>query len=116
MGDMGISEFALHNVLRTYARQDQLGKVHRVRTTAAKAPPQPTDQVSLSSTGRKVQWMGQLAAEVVDRREPALDDEARSTRIRNTQQELLERHRAEVGDDQLSPEALEARLRPLYAD
>ncbi|MDF1555047.1 MAG: hypothetical protein P1P84_18400 [Deferrisomatales bacterium] len=112
---MGISEFALHNVLRTYARQDRLGKVQKVRTAAAQTPPTPTDQVSLSSAGRKVQWVGQLAAEVVDRHHPVLDDDARSARVRTTQQELLERHRDEVGDDHVTPEAFEARLRPLYA-
>lgn len=112
---MGISELALHNVLRTYARQDRLGKVQKIRTAATQVSPTPTDQVSLSTTGRKVQWVGQLAAEVVDRRHPTLDGDARSTRVRNTQQELLERHRDEVGDDYVSPEALEARLRPLYA-
>ena len=112
---MGISEFALHNVLRTYTRQDRLGQVQKVRTTAGQTPPTPTDKVSLSTTGRKVQWVGQLAAEMVDRRHPALDGDARSTRVRNTQQELLERHKDEVGNDHLSPEALEARLRPLYA-
>ena len=111
---MGISEFALHNVLRTYSRQDRLGKVQQVRANAAKPAPTPTDQVSLSNTGRKVQWVGQLAAEVVDRRHPALDGDARSTRVRNTKQELLERHKDEVGDDRLSTDALEARLRPLY--
>ena len=114
---MGISEFTLHNVLRTYARQDRLGKIQKIRTAATTAPtPIPTDPVSLSTTGRKVQWVGQLAAEVVDRRHPTLDRDTRSTRVRNTQQELLERHKDEVEDDLVSPEAFETRLRPLYTD
>jgi hypothetical protein len=111
---MGISEFALHNVLRTYARQDRLGQVQKVKAVATKSPA-PTDQVSLSNAGRKAQWMGQFAAEVVDLRHPALDDDARASRVRSTKQELIERHKDEVGDESVSPEDLAAQIRPLYA-
>ena len=110
---MGISEFALHNVLRTYTRQDRLGKLQKVKAAAAPAP-EPTDKVSLSAAGRKVQWVGQLAAELVDRRHPALDADARSVQVRNTKQEFLERHQKELGDANMPLEALKARLRPLY--
>ncbi len=110
---MGISEFTVHNVLRTYSRQDQLGRVQRARPRRP-AGPAPADQVTLSSSGRKVQWLGQLAAEVVERRSPELSGEARAEQVVGTKRELLERHAAEIGDEALTPEVLAARLTPLY--
>ncbi len=110
---MGISEFNVHNVLRTYARQDRLGKVHRAQPRPAQTA-QPAARVSLSPTGRKVQWLGQLAAAVVDRAEPGVEGEARAERVRSTKEALLRRHQAEIGDSQVSPEAFEANLTGLY--
>ncbi len=111
---MSISEFALHNVLRTYSRQERIGQVSRARLPATAGPPRTSDQVSLSPVGQKVAVLGQLAAEVVDRRHPELAGEDRSDRVRATMDELLARHRGEVGNAALSPQALEATLRPLY--
>jgi hypothetical protein len=113
MGIMGLSEFAVHNVLRTYSRQERLGSVQKSKAKSAAAP-RSTDQVSLSPTGRKIQWLGSLATEVVDRRYPDLTGEERATRVRSTKKELLARHRAEIGQDAVSAEELEARLRPVY--
>lgn len=112
---MGISEFTVHNVLRTYSRQDRLGKVQKARAKP-QAPPPSSDRVSLSATGQKVQWLGQLAAEVVDRQEPGLAPDQRAVRARQKQDELVERHGPEVRDDKVSAQALEARLRPVYLD
>jgi len=110
---MSISEFTLHNVLRTYSRQERMGQAQRVRPR--NSPPAPTaDQVSLSTAGRKIQWVGQFAAEVVDRRHPNLTADERSDRVRNTADALVARHRDEIGDDGLSAESFEAQLRPLY--
>ncbi len=110
---MGISEFNVHNVLRTYARQDRLGKVRRAQPRPAQTA-QPADRVSLSPTGRKVQWVGQLAAAVVDRADPEAKGETRAERVRSTKEELLRRHRDEIGDSRVSPEAFEANLTGLY--
>lgn len=110
---MSISEFTLHNVLRTYSRQERMGQAQRARPRSA-APAPTADQVNLSTAGRKIQWIGQLAAEVVDRRNPGLPADERSDRVRNTADALVARHREEVGNDGLSIESLEARLRPLY--
>jgi len=110
---MTISEFTLHNVLRTYSRQDRLGKVQRAQVRTGQAV-QSADQVSLSQAGRKIQWVGQFAAEVVDRRHPDLNPDERAERVRGTADALVARHRDAIGDDGLGTEALEARLRPLY--
>lgn len=110
---MGISEFTVHNVLRTYSRQERLGQVNRSRAKSAAAPAS-TDRVSLTSTGQKVQSVGLLAAEVVDRRHPELPPEDRKIQARRTQDELLKRHEGDILDDTVSPKDLEARLRPLY--
>jgi hypothetical protein len=110
---MTISEFTLHNVLRTYSRQDRLGKVQKAQARAGQAT-RSTDQVSLSLAGRKIQLVGQLAAEVVDRRHPDLASDERSDRVRSTADTLVARHRDAIADDSLGTEGLEARLRPLY--
>lgn len=111
---MGISEFALHNVLRTYTQQDRLGKAQKITALASKPPPVSADQVSLTTAGQKVQWLGQLAAEVVDRRQPGLVGDERANEVRETKQQLVALHKDALGDDRVSPDALEALLRPLY--
>jgi len=110
---MTISEFTLHNVLRTYSRQDRLGKAQKAQARTGQAT-RSSDQVSLSPAGRKIQWLGQFAAEVVDRRQPDLSADERSDRIRSTADALVARHREAISDDSLGSEALEAQLRALY--
>ena len=112
---MSISEFAVHNVLRTYSRQERLGGVHKAKAKSTGSP-RSADQVNLSSTGRKIQWIGTLAAEVVARQHPELDPEDRPALVRTTKEQLLGQHEDEIGADGVSPEALETRLRPLYLD
>ena len=111
---MGISEFTVHNVLRTYARQERLGKVQQLQAKTAPGPTRTADQVSLSPAGHKVRVLGQLAAEVVDRRFPDAAPDTRLAKVRTTRDELLARHRDEVADERLTPEAFEARLSALY--
>jgi hypothetical protein len=111
---MSISEFALHNVLRTYTRQERLGQAHRALYRSGAPPPPAGDQIQLSPAGRKIQWAGQLAAEVVDRRHPGLAPEDRAERVRRMADALVARHREEIGDDALSTEAFAQLLRPLY--
>jgi len=110
---MGISEFAVHNVLRTYSRQERLGRAQRPREGAA-SPARSSDQVTLSAAARKVQWISQFAAEVVDARYPTLPPEERQAQVRSVGDEILARHRDELSDDGLHPEAFEGRLRRLY--
>ena len=112
-GNMGISEFTLHNVLRTYSRQERLGGVHRSRTRAGAAAVS-ADQVSLSPAGRKIQWVGSLAAELADRQGVDLSADERAAMVRSTTRELLARHRDEIDQDSVSPPVFEARLRTLY--
>lgn len=110
---MSISELTLHNVLRTYSRQERLGQMHRVRGGGA-TPARSADLLTLSPGAQKAAWMGQLAAQVVERQLPDLGPEERPARVQSTKAELLARHRDELGDDTLSLEALEERLRSLY--
>ncbi len=110
---MGISEFTVHNVLRTYSRQEHLGRVQRAKPRGA-PPVQTADQVSLSTSGQKVQWLGQFAAEIVDRQHPNTIGEERTERVRSTKDELLGRHGEEVGDDRMTPEAFAYHLRSVY--
>jgi hypothetical protein len=112
---MSISEFAVHNVLRTYSRQERLGGVHKAQAKSTGSP-QSADRVNLSSAGRKIQWIGTLAAEMVDQQHPELGPEDRPALVRSTKEQLLAQHRDEIGADAVSPEALEGRLRPLYLD
>ena len=112
---MSISEFTLHNVLRTYSRQERLGSVHRAKTRRI-ASSASTDRVSLSPMARKIQSIGSLSAEVVDRQHPDLSPDERSALVRSTKEELLAQYRDEIGYDAVSPEALEARLRLQYLD
>ncbi len=111
---MGISEFTVHNVLRTYARQEKLARVQKIKTRPASKPAGAADQVSLSQAGRKIQWLGQFAGELVARQHPDLNGDAAADRVRRTREDLLSRHRDEVMDETLPPEAFEARLRAMY--
>lgn len=110
---MGISEFTVHNVLRTYSRQEQLGRVQRARPRSSPAA-QASDQVRLSASGQKVQWLGQFAAEIVDRQHPGTMGDERLDRVRVTKDELLGRHGDEIGDDRVTPKAFETHLRSIY--
>jgi hypothetical protein len=110
---MGVSEFAVHNVLRTYSRQEQLGRAQRAKVRGVTLA-RTSDQVSLSPTGQKVQWVGNFAAQLVDRQNQDLAPEERAWRIRDTKDDLLDRHRDELGNDAESPGAFEARLASIY--
>ena len=107
---MGISEFTVHNVLRTYSRQEGIGRAQKARPPVAGAT-RSSDQVTLSPTAKKAQWLGQLAAEVVDGQDRNLPPEERAARIREAKDELLSSHKDEVRNDGLTPEVFEARLR-----
>lgn len=111
---MGISEFAVHNVLRTYNRQERVGRIPRPKSDGSSQGSRSLDQVSLSSSARKAQWIGQLAAQVVDVRHPNLPAEERSERVRSLKDALLARHGDDVRDETLTPEVFEAQLRPAY--
>jgi hypothetical protein len=110
---MSISELALHDVLRAYARQQRLGQAHKAWHRAS-VPPASADRVSLSINGRKLQWLGRLAAEMVDRGPPNHTPEERLDQIRATVDTLVARHRDEIASEAVGPEAFEALLRPLY--
>lgn len=110
---MGISEFALHNVLRTYSRQERLGQVQRPKSRPTQVSAS-SDQVSLSRGAQKAQWLGQLAAEVVDARHPGLPPEERAPRIRAAKEELLYRHAEDVADEGLPLAHFQDKVRSTY--
>ena len=113
MGIMSLSEFAVHNVLRTYSRQERLGGVQKAKARSAGSAGS-ADQVKLSPTGRKIQWIGSLAVQLADRRYPDVTPEEKAVLVRDTREGLLARHREEIAQDSVSPDALETRLRSLY--
>lgn len=112
---MGLSEFNVHNVLRTYARQERLGGVHRAKTRLSE-PAGSADQVRLSPSGRKIQSVGNLAVELVNRRYLDLGPEEKSDHVRRTRKELLERYDSEIRQEAVSPEAFEAGLKARHLD
>lgn len=111
---MGISEFTVHNVLRTYSRQERLGQIHKAKANTSVRG--SGDRVSLTSTGQKLQWIGHLAAEVVEQRHAGLGPEEWSVKVRSTKEELLRRHHDEISEDSVTPGAFEEHLRALYLD
>jgi hypothetical protein len=113
-GTMGISQLAVHNVLRTYSRQERLGRVHRARE-GTMPPGRSLDHVTLSSSARKAQWLTHFATELVSHQNPHLSAGETATRAGTLAEELLSHHRDEVADDGFTPEAFESALRSLYA-
>lgn len=110
---MGISEFAVHNVLRTYNRQERLGRIQRPREGPG-ATKGASDQVTLSAAARKAQSLRLLAVEVASREQPDLDAGEVGERAKGLTAEFLSRHRDDVADDGLTPEAFESTLQRLY--
>jgi hypothetical protein len=109
---MSITEFTVHNVLRTYSRQDRLGRVQK--QTRGSTVDTPTDQVTLSSKGQKLQGIQQLASEVVGRNHPDLEGRDREEAVRRQTDTLLTNHQKEVEDERITPEALTQTLRGRY--
>ena len=113
MAIMSLSEFAVHNVLRTYSRQERLGGMQKAKPRTSDSAGS-ADQVKISPTGRKIQWIGSLAAELAERRYPELVPEEKTALVREIKEGLLARHREEIAQDSVSPDAFEACLRVLY--
>jgi hypothetical protein len=109
---MSITEFAVHNVLRTYSRQDRLGRLQRQRGTTQKAT---GDQVKLSPTAQKINLVGQFANALVDRRHPEADAEGRQSLVRSETERLMKENRGAVENGQVSAEQLAEQLNQLYA-
>lgn len=107
---MSITELAIHNVLRTYSRQDRLGRIQRPRSGAAS----PSDKLDLSDKAQKFAAVGRTADEIVSRRFPAIEGEARETRLREQVANLVKNHAGEIEDKAVAPDALEEKLRSIY--
>lgn len=107
---MSITELAIHNVLRTYSRQDRLGRIQRPRSASA----QPSDKLDLSDKAQKLAVVGRTADEIVTRSFPALDGAQREQFVRGQVADLMKKHAGEVEDKNVAPDALEERLRAAY--
>lgn len=110
---MVISEFAIHNALRTYSRQDRLAKFHKTESQTERHV-DVEDRVALSATGKKAQFVGLLAAELAERRNDETSSEQTGNAARALTEELMTRHKEEINDASISPDRLETLLRPIY--
>jgi len=112
---MVISEFAVHNALRTYSRQEKLGKVQKARSLR-EDPAEIKDRLALSATGQKVQFINKLASELAEKNDGDPDSEETPSRASKLVDDLMFRHKAEIVNEGITPEDFEALIRPLYRD
>lgn len=103
---MGITDLAIHNVLRTYSKQDRLGKLQRPRQAA----PVTGDKLDLSAKAQKFAVIAKASEEIVTNRFPTLSGEARQEMIRRNTQNLLEEFSGELEDKGVTPENLQERV------
>jgi len=108
---MSITEFAVHNVLRTYSRQDRLGKLQKQRGATQTTT---GDQVNLSPVAQKINLLSQTASVIVDRAQPDAESEQRQSLVRGETERLMDQHRAEIDNRLVSPEQFAERLNRLY--
>ncbi len=59
---MTISDFSVHNVLRTYNKQFKIGKLVRGRKSVSSAP--KSDAVEISLESKKAAFIGAIATEI----------------------------------------------------
>jgi hypothetical protein len=108
---MGISDLAVHNVLRTYSRQDRLAKLSRQTT---KSPPPASDKVVLSPKAQKFALLGRIADELVSLDDPEGGDNSRQEKIHGHTQGMFEHFKEELENASISPEEFEAQLREKF--
>lgn len=108
---MSITELAIHNVLRTYNRQDRLSKLTRSRDPAAS---RSADKLDLSPAAQKLAAMGRVAEDMVTKEFPALTGADRDGAVRERTESMIGRHRTDVENRAQTPEAFETALRDAY--
>lgn len=108
---MSITELAIHNVLRTYNRQDRLSKLTKSREATAS---RSADKLELSPVAQKLAAMGRVAEDMVTQESPALAGAGRDGAVREKTEALLGRHRQDVEDRAQTPETFETALRSAY--
>jgi hypothetical protein len=111
---MAITEILRHHAIRTYVRQEGVGRALR-STGSSKPPPPLQDQIVLSSTARNHQRVRQVAAQVVASRYPDLSPQEQWSRAAALEQEALLRYGGQLGGDPLSEDLLAAWLHSLHA-
>ena len=108
---MSITELAIHNVLRTYSRQDRLGRLQKATLTA---PAIGGDKLDLSSKAQKMALIGKTAEDIVTERFPGLADDQKQEMVRTATGELLASHQTAVEDKSVTPDSFEEQLRSIY--
>ena len=108
---MSITELAVHNVLRTYSRQDRIGRIQSQRKASAEGA---SDKVDLSPAAQKISVLGKVASDIVTAKFPEASEKQRAALVRPQSDLLLRSHAGEVEDPKVSSEKLEQRLRATY--
>ena len=112
MGRMALTEFAVHNVLRTYARQQRIGTALRLTRTSGFVQ-SPQDRVAPSHEAQNLQQIRRMAAELVGRLHGDLPPlEQRSLTIA-LEQVVGARHGGRLAGELLPTHVLERWLRSL---
>lgn len=110
---MSITEFAVHNVLRTYSRQDRLGRLQKQRGAAQAST---GDQVNLSPVAQKINLVSQVANLIVERSHPEAEGEQRQALTRGQTERLMDQHRGEIDNRLVSADQFAEKLNRLYID
>lgn len=108
---MSITELAIHNVLRTYSRQDRLGRLQRPRPASTSAS---ADKLDLSPKAQKLAVLGRTAEEMVARGNPSAQGNERDDLVRGQVAELMKKHGGELESPAVTPESLEESLKAVY--
>lgn len=108
---MSITELAIHNVLRTYSRQDRLGKLQRPGTASAA---RTSDKLDLSSKSQKLAALGRVADEFVSQRFPEISGDRRADLVRRQTDNLIMSHLGEIENQALNPSEFEDGLKAAY--
>lgn len=108
---MSITELAIHNVLRTYSRQDRLGRLQRPRAASVAVS---ADKLDLSPKAQKLAVVGRTAEELVARGNPGAEGADREELVRGQVAELMKKHLGEIENQAVTPDSLEENLKAAY--
>lgn len=108
---MSITELAIHNVLRTYSRQDRLGRLQRPRPASATVT---ADKLDLSPKAQKLAALGRTAEEMVTAGNQNVEGADRENLVRRQVAELVKKHGAELENQTVAPDAFAESLKSAY--
>lgn len=108
---MSITELAIHNVLRTYSRQDRLGRLQRPRAASSASA---TDKLDLSPKAQKLAVLGRTAEEIVTRGSPKAQGTEREELVRRQLSDLVSKHGGDLDNQSVTPDKLEESMKAAY--